>query len=85
MQLLRRLLALSWRYRWGCIKILAAQMILLGSTLATIGLTGLGIDTLRYALDPSVRAPAWPAALTPPPDWPAIRALEGVAVAASDG
>ena len=81
LQLLGRLLALSWRYRWGCIKILAAQLLLLGLSLATIGFTGLGIDTLRYAVDPSIRAPLWPAALTPPPDWPAMKVLEAIAFA----
>ena len=79
LQLLGRLLALSWRYRWGCIKILAAQLLLLGLSLANIGFAGLGIDTLRYAVDPSVRAPTWPSVLTPPPDWPAMKVLEGIA------
>ncbi|NBV86530.1 MAG: hypothetical protein EBS01_09790, partial [Verrucomicrobia bacterium] len=60
------MLALSWRYRWGCIKIIVLQLVLLGTTLLTIALTGLGIDVLRHALDPKVRAPAWPRAFTPP-------------------
>ena len=69
------MLALSWRYRWGCIKIIVLQLVLLGTTLLTIALTGLGIDVLRHALDPKVRAPAWPRAFTPPADWPPMRVL----------
>ena len=68
-ELIRRLLALSWRYRGGCLKILCAQMTLLAAGLGTIGLTGLGIDALRHALDPETRPPQWPLLLTPPAEW----------------
>jgi len=79
-ELIRRLLALSWRYRVGCLKILCAQMTLLAAGLGTIGLTGLGIDALRHALDPEARPPQWPLLLTPPAEWqpmPVIGAISG--------
>jgi ATP-binding cassette subfamily B protein len=45
---IRRLLALSWRYRAGCIKVFIYQLILLAMGLAGLGLTGLGIDFVRW-------------------------------------
>jgi len=78
-ELVRRLLALSWRYRIGCLKILGAQMTLLLAGLGTIGLTGLGIDALRHALDPEARPPHWPLLLTPPADWTPMVVLAALA------
>src|SRR5207302_8771437 len=69
-QLTRRLLAMTWRYRWGCIKVLAAQVALLVFALSGIGFTGLGIDEIRHALDPSAPEPRWPFHLAPPANWP---------------
>jgi ATP-binding cassette subfamily B protein len=77
--LLKRLLALSWRYRAGCLKLLCAQLILLLSGLGSIGLTGLGIDELRHAIDPTTRAPQWPHLLTPPTNWPPLHILFAIA------
>ncbi len=74
-----RLLKMTLRYRWGCMKILAAQLALLGSGMAAIGLMGLGIDSLRHAVDPSARSPTWPAAITPSPHWTELQVLAFVA------
>ena len=78
-ELLKRLLALSWKYRFDCVKLLVVQLFLLGTSLVTIGLAGLGIDVLRHAIDPTARPPAWPAALTPPADWLPMQVLLAVA------
>jgi len=77
--LIRRLLALSWRYRLGCLKILGAQLVLLLAGLATVGLTGLSIDILRHAVDAQVPTPHWPFHLSPPADWLPMKVLAGLA------
>jgi ATP-binding cassette subfamily B protein len=67
--LIRRLLELAWRYRVGCMIVLAQQVTLVLLTLGGVGFTGLGIDFLRHQVDPSAQPPLWPLGLTPPPNW----------------
>lgn len=67
--LIRRLLELAWRYRVGCMIVLAQQVTLVLLTLGGVGFTGLGIDFLRHQVDPSAQAPLWPLDLAPPPHW----------------
>lgn len=69
----RRLLRLSWQYRWGCIKVLFLQMTLLAMGLSGLGLTGLGIDIIRHEVQPTTKAPSWPFGLTPPESWSAMQ------------
>ena len=69
---------MTWRYRWGCVKILFSQLVLLGLGMVAIGLMGLGIDSLRHAVDSSARAPAWPAELTPPVHWSPLQVLAAI-------
>jgi ATP-binding cassette subfamily B protein len=66
---------MTWKYRWGSLKILLAQLGMLAAGMAAIGLTGLGIDSLRHALDPAARAPQWPDALRPPATWTPMQVL----------
>ena len=61
--LIRRLLALSWRYRSGCIKVFALQVILLTVGVGGLGLTGLGIDYVRHQVQPGANPPRWPLAM----------------------
>lgn len=56
--LVRRLLALSWRYRWGCLKVLSWQLLVTTLTLAGLAATGLGIDLLHHFADPRHPLPA---------------------------
>lgn len=79
--LIRRLLALAWRYRAGCVLVLAQQMLLVGLLLSGLGLTGLAIDVIRHHLDPSSVAPSWPLALAPPADWDPMAVTAAIAVA----
>lgn len=78
-QLIRRLLGLTWRYRAGCLRVLICQLILLGTGLSGIGFTGLGIDVIRHAADPSGRPPHWPGGWEPPPAWPTLAVIGGIA------
>lgn len=62
-RVVRRLLALTWRYRWRALLVLVYQVILLGMTLGVVGLTGLSVDVIRAALDPTAPPPRWPSGL----------------------
>jgi ATP-binding cassette subfamily B protein len=73
------LLALSWRYRVACIRVFIYQLILLTAGLSGLGLTGLGIDVIRHALQPASKPPHWPFHLAPPASWPAMTILWAIA------
>src|SRR5262245_29719964 len=79
--LIRRMLALSWRYRWGCLRLLALQGMLLWTALAALDLSGVGIDVVLYHAG-AVKHPAkYPFGLTPPPDWPPLAVVGLIASA----
>ncbi len=63
--LVRRLLGLGWRYRAGCILILVQQSFLVLLNLCGLGLIGLGIDYIRYQLEPNSSLPHWPFGMAP--------------------
>jgi ATP-binding cassette subfamily B protein len=67
--LIRRLLALAWRHRLGCVHVLAEQVLLVALALSQLGLTGLGLDFIRSRVDPSSGPPRWPFGWSPPVDW----------------
>lgn len=58
--LIRRLLALSWRYRWGCVQLLFLQAVLLLTALGGLQLGGIGIDVVRHHLHEQASAPTLP-------------------------
>ena len=70
--LIRRLLGLGWKYRRGCIVVLVQQSLVVGFTLATLGLTGLAIDVIRLHFDPNGKKPAWPFGWQPPSEWSSL-------------
>jgi len=74
-----RLLRLSWQYRWGCVKVLSLQMVLLVMGLSGLGLMGLGIDIIRHEAQPATKVPSWPFGLAPPESWSAMERLMLVA------
>lgn len=67
--LIRRLFALGWKYRAGCVLVLLQQTLLVALNLGGLGLTGLGIDAIRHYLDPQSTPPRWPLGIEPPGDW----------------
>ncbi len=66
------MLRLGWRYRGACLWVIALQAGLVLFQLGTLGLTGLGIDVVRHALQPESPPPTWPWRITPPADWSAL-------------
>lgn len=67
--MLRRLLRLTWSYRWRCIVVFSYQVALLALGILGLSLTGLAIDVVRKALMPDSPNPPWPLALAPPSSW----------------
>jgi ATP-binding cassette subfamily B protein len=70
--LIRRMLALSWRYRWGCLQLLALQGLLLWTALAALGLSGVGIDVVLFHGGAAKRPALYPFGLAPPASWPPL-------------
>lgn len=80
-RLMLRLLRMSLDYRRPCLAVVGMQTLLVVLGLSTLGLTGLGIDYLRFAMLPGTEAPQWPFGLTPPNSWTpvtVIAALSGI-------
>lgn len=67
------MLAIGWQYRWGCLKLLLLQGLLLGTALGGLGLTGLGIDVVLFRAGAIHRPPAYPFDLAPPASWSAMQ------------
>jgi ATP-binding cassette subfamily B protein len=78
---LRRLFALSWRYRRGCAALLLLQILLLGTSLVALQLGGIGIDAIRFHLGEQNAAPCWPGGWPLPADWPPLGQVGMVALA----
>ncbi len=78
-KLVGRLLKLSWKYRWGCFNVLLLQTFQLALTLTALGFTGLGIDVIHHASDPSVPTARWPLGIDPPDHWSPLQELYLVA------
>ncbi|HEY3863015.1 MAG TPA: ABC transporter ATP-binding protein [Verrucomicrobiae bacterium] len=83
-ELVRRLIALAWKYRADFILSVLLSLVLLLLGLLGLQLLGVVIDVIRHALDPSQRAPNFPFGWTPPTSWSAlavVTALAGAIVA----
>lgn len=71
-ELIRRLLALAWRYRGSCLKVLGLQVLLLSIGLAGLSLTGFGLDFIRSKVDAGMPPVRWPLNAEPPSTWPVM-------------
>src|ERR1039457_1285486 len=78
-KIIRRLLALSWRYRRECIKVFTYQLVLIALGLAGLGFTGLGIHYIRYKSQPGANPPHWPLHFVPPANWTPMNVLMAIA------
>jgi ATP-binding cassette, subfamily B, bacterial len=80
LSLIRRLLAFSWRYRARCVGVFVLQLIVLGLALSALGLTGLGIDHIRYSIQPNTPPPRWPFGIAPPSDWSVMKVIGAISI-----
>lgn len=66
-RLIQRMLALSWEYRWGCVKLIVLHLLVVAMKLAGLGFFGLGVDFVANQVAPQrYPDPRWPLGLTPP-------------------
>jgi ATP-binding cassette, subfamily B, bacterial len=80
-ELVRRLLALGWQFRWDCLLSLGLSLVLLLLALMALQLLGVTIDVIRHALDPSQRAPVYPFGWKPPSTWTPLQVVRAIAFA----
>ena len=80
-ELVRRLLALAWRFRVDCLGSLALSFCLLLLAIAGLQLLGVVIDVIRHTLDQSQPAPVYPFGWIPPPHWTGLHIVTALAIA----
>ena len=80
-ELVRRLLALAWRFRADCLVSVGLSIALLLLGLAGLQLLGVVIDVIRHALDPSQRAPVYPFGWNPPAGWSPLQIVTAMSLA----
>ena len=80
-ELVRRLVALAWRFRRDCLGSFVLSACLLWLGIAGLQLLGVVIDVIRRALDSAQAAPAYPFGWRPPPDWTPLRIVSALALA----
>jgi ATP-binding cassette subfamily B protein len=66
------MLGLGWEYRWGCIRLLVLQGLLLLTAISSLRLVGLGIDLIRWHVGDAKAPPPYPFGLGPPTAWPPL-------------
>lgn len=67
------MLSLGLIYKWGCMRLLVLQGLLLITALSVLRLLGLGIDLVHHFADPEkTKPPAFPFGMGPPSDWPQL-------------
>ncbi|MFO1006638.1 MAG: ABC transporter ATP-binding protein [Planctomycetaceae bacterium] len=77
--LLRRLIAIGFEYRRGCVEMIAMHLGLVALTLSGLGLTGLGIDYIRSVIEPDSTTPQWPFGIVPPTSWTPMQVVLAIA------
>ncbi|MBI5757572.1 MAG: ABC transporter ATP-binding protein, partial [Planctomycetales bacterium] len=74
------MLALSWTYRWGCVRLLGLQGLLLFTAVGALSLTGLGIDVVRFHAGVLADPPPYPFGWRLPTDWSPMREVIAIAL-----
>ena len=67
--LTKRMLALAWLHRRGCLQIIALQGVLLALSVAGLTLLGTAIDVIRQAAVPGSPPAVFPLGWRPPAEW----------------
>ena len=80
--LVRRLLALAWRFRGDCVLSVLLSLLLLLLGIAGLKLLGVVIDVIRHALNPTgTSAPQYPFNWQPPAEWSPLHIITALALA----
>ena len=79
--IIARLLRLSWRYRARTLQVFLLQVVLLAMTLSGLRFSGLAIDVIRHAMDGAARIPKWPMGIELHRDWSLTAQLLLIALA----
>ena len=69
------MLSLAWEYRWGCVKLLVLQALLLVTALVGLQFSGIGIDVLRFHLGGRNDLPLLPGGIPIPDTTPSFQVL----------
>ena len=80
-ELVRRLLALAWRFRGDCLVSVVLSLALLLLGLAGLQWLGVTVDVIRHALDPAQRAPVYPLGWKPPRGWTPVQIVTALSLA----
>jgi ATP-binding cassette subfamily B protein len=80
-ELVRRLLALAWRFRTDCLLSVFLSLVLLLLGLVGLQLLGVAIDVIRHTLDPAQRAPVYPFHWVPPARWTPLQIITTLSLA----
>jgi len=80
-ELVRRLLALAWKFRGDCVWSLLLSVCLLLLGLAGLQWLGVVVDVIRHTLDPAQRAPVYPFGWRPPTGWTPLQIVTAMALA----
>ena len=62
--------------------VLGLHATLVFLTVSGLGLAGLGIDFIRFHLDPTSTPPAWPLGIAPPANWSPMQTVVAISIAA---
>jgi len=79
--LVRRLVALAWRFRGDCVLSLVLSLVLLLLGIAGLKLLGAVIDVIRHALNAAAPPPQYPFGWHPPAGWAPLRIVAALALA----
>ena len=80
--LVRRLVALAWRFRTDCVLSVVLSLVLLLLGIIGLKLLGVVIDVILHALKPThTPAPSYPFDWHPPADWTALQIVTALALA----
>ncbi len=80
-EIVRRLLALAWRFRADCLWSLVLSFLLLLLGILGLQLLGVVIDVIRHALDASQPLPRYPFGWHPDANWTALQVVAALAAA----
>lgn len=78
--LIRRMLAITWRYRARCMQVLTVQIVTMVFLLSGFGGLGLGIDVIRYHAQHEGDPPTFPLGIPVPTEWSGMQSIVAISI-----